>query len=686
LLVSSVCTYAQGDSASDFADNSVTLDEYVVQGRPIENYRATDALTGTKTGAALRDLPLSINVVARELIEDRRLTSLSESLDNIPGVSRKTGYGGTPNFRAQIRGFDSSSLTFRNGFRDYGFYTLRDTANVERFEVLKGPASVLYGALQPGGVTHTLTKRALPTGFNRASLVVASDEFYRAELDSGGPLGQRVSYRLNLAYEDAESYRDLVNGRSEFIAPVVTWVLGESTRWPLEAEYKHSESVWDLGLPKDPSALLVPVGRFLGERDTLNDLHLFMLSSVIEHPLNSTWSLRQNASYAYSGGDYAIRSPYAVSGGSTVLRAAYDSPTHSANLNLQHELVGRFDLGGMAHQLLLGLDTYRSGETYDFFMQTIGSIDLFAPAYGTPVADAGFLLFGNEQKSDAAALYFQDLVALNDQLKLLVGARYDSVHYKDTSHTTGALVRKATDTAFSPQAGLVYQPLPATSVYASYSRSFSPITSGVKLDGTYLDPEKGEQVEVGVKQDFFAGKFGAVLSAFWITKQNISKPDQANPPYRIQIGEQTSNGVELSFSGSPLPGWDVVAGGAYIDAYVSRDNVIPVGTRMENTPTWSGNVWGKYTFAEGGALRGLRLGAGLYSAGQRQVLDGVSGAPLFALPSYTRVDAMLGYTRGAWSLQLNGKNLSNERIYDFAGTSIMPQQPRSWLFSAAYQF
>jgi iron complex outermembrane receptor protein len=262
-------------------EETVELDKYTVQGTPIENYRATDALTGTKTGAAIRDLPLSINVVARELIEDRRLTSLSESLDNMPGVSRKLGYGGTQNFGAYIRGFDTGVITFRNGFRDFGFYTLRDTANVERFEVLKGPSSILYGTLQPGGITHTLTKRPLPTAFNRGTVVVGSDDFYRAEFDGSGPLSATMSYRLNLACEDAGSYRDFVDSRAEFIAPVVTWVLSEKTRWTVEMEYKHSKFVWDLGLPKDPVSLTAPANRFLGENDRLTDVTSFMVSSVV---------------------------------------------------------------------------------------------------------------------------------------------------------------------------------------------------------------------------------------------------------------------------------------------------------------------------------------------------------------------------------------------------------------------
>lgn len=659
------------------------LEEVVVSGKKIEHYLATDALTGTKTGAALRDLPLSINVISRELIEDRRLTSLSESLDNVPGVQRKLGYGGTQNFGAFIRGFDTGVITFRNGFRDFGFYTLRDVANVERFEVLKGPASILYGTLQPGGITHTLTKRPLATAFNRVTAVTGSDDFYRAELDSGGPLAEQVFYRLNAAYEDADSYRDLVDSRAEFFAPVVTWKLSESTHWTFEAEYKHAEFVWDLGLPKNALVLRAPINRFLGEVDKKNDVTSVFVSSVLEHRFNDTWRLRQNASYAYSGGDYAIRSPLPTITGTSVSRGAYDSPSHSDNVNLQHELIGSLQLAGMKHEGVIGVDLYRNRDTYDFNARSIGAIDLFAPVYGGALGEPS-PQFGNQVTSDAIGVYVQDLIAIRDNVKLLAGARWDRIRYENVDRITGALVRRATDTAVSPQLGIVIQPRASTSLYGSYSTSFVPITNGIKADGSYLDPEKGKQFEIGAKQDLLDNRASATLAVFCVTKQNVSQADPANPPFRIQIGEQKSRGAELSVSGTLLPGWSIVAGGAYIDAYVSRDTTLRFGTPLENVPTWSGNLWTTYR-ASLGASGGLTLGTGVYYADQRQV-NRFNGPAIFFMPSYTRVDAMAGYEREHWSVQLNLKNLTDEVIYDLAGTSLMPQQPRSWLLSASYTF
>lgn len=437
-------------------DEAVSLGKFLVVGQPIEGYRATDALTGTKTGAALRDLPISLAVVPRQLIEDRRITFLAESLDNVSGAQRKLGYGGVQNFGAIVRGFDAGFVTLRNGFRDFGFYTLRDTANVERFEVLKGPASILYGALQPGGITNTLSKQPLSAASYRATLIAGDFEFYRAELDAGGPLAPRVFYRLNAAVESAGSFRDHVENQTEFVAPVMTWVLGTGTRWTVELEYRHSDYTWDLGLLRSPVSFTVPISRFLGEPDGKNDVTSFLASSILEHHLNSNWKLRQNLQTSYSGGDYNLRSMTGLAADNrTVNRVAYATKERSENYSVQHELIGKFSTGGMAHQGLAGVEISRAEDGYDFFFQSLASIDLLAPVYGAQPG-AGFPLFGNTAQRDAVSLYAQDLIALREDVKLLLGGRYDSVYFKNLDRLTNARVRAATDAAFTPQAGLVW--------------------------------------------------------------------------------------------------------------------------------------------------------------------------------------------------------------------------------------
>jgi len=663
-------------------DKTIILEKYLVVGQPIEGYRATDALTGTKSGADLRDLPLSLAVVPRELIEDRQLTYLGEALDNVSGAQRKLGYGGTQNFGAIIRGFDSGFITLRNGFRDFGFYTLRDSANVERFEVLKGPGSILYGALQPGGITNTLSKQPLARQQSRVTAIVGDNDYYRGELDTGGPLSDHVFYRLNTAYENAGSFRDRVKNESEFLAPVFTWALSDRTRWTVEVEYKHTNFTWDLGLPPNPTVLTLPISRFLGEPDAKNDVTSLFVSSILEHRLNAQWTLRQNIGLARTQGDYELRSAYAIAADNrTANRVAYSTTEWSDNLNLQHELVGRFDGLGVKHQLVAGVEVYRSRDAYDFIYGDLANLDILNPVYGAQPTDK-FPLFGDDTTNDVLGLYVQDLVAVRDNVKLLFGARYDTVHHDKYDRLDQSQTRLSSDSAVSPQAGLVFQPTATTSLYASYSTSFSAINSGRKSDGTSLDPEKGQQFETGVKQEFLGGKLNTTLAAYWIAKQNVSTPDPANTAFRVQTGEQKSNGLELDVAGSLLPGWDVIANGAYDDAFVSKDNRFAVGSLLRGAPKWSGSVWSKYII-QSGAAKGLSLGFGVYSASKRKV---ALPNPVWWIPSYTRLDAMVSYARDRWSVQLNVKNLVDDRIYNVTGTGLMPQEPRTWLVSSRYSF
>lgn len=667
------------DNANDAAAPKERIEEILVFGRPIRGYQATDALTSTKIDALLKDLPITAAVIPHQLIEDRSINYLGEALDNVSGVQRKLGYGGTQNFGAYIRGFDAGFITLRNGFRDFGWYTMRDIANVERFEVHKGPASIIYGALQPGGITNTVTKQPVVDPLLDVGATFGSFNYLRGDVDAGGPIANDWFYRLNVAYEDSDSYRDLVTKNSWFLAPVLSWVPNEKTRWTLEVEAKNSEFVWDLGLPRSIEVLDVPASRFLGENDRQNDVDSFLVSSVVEHSLSAAWRFRQNIHYSTAGGDYYLRSPLSVlDDGRTVFREAFDSPADSDTYDIQHELVGDLELFGVRNQAMVGIQFYRMVDTYDFELQPLDPIDLFEPVYGaTP--GPGFPLFGNEVTSDAWAVYAQNLVSITSQVKLLVGARYDEVRTENYDRLGESLIQDSKDTRISPQIGLVYQPNTSTSIYGSYSTSFMPYFAGRTVDGSSLEPQEGEQYEVGVKQELADGKLSVTMAAYSITKQNVSAADLQNPGFRVQVGEQKSQGVELDVFGAILPGWDIILCASYIDAYVSRDTVLPEGTPLDNAPDWSGNLWTKFS-VDDGRLKGLRLGAGLYGATERQV-SSFFGTPLFDLPSYVRVDAMIGYETDRWSVQLNGKNLTDEIIYDFMGTTIMPQESRSWVLS-----
>lgn len=665
------------------AHAQASLDEVVVTGRKIEHYQATDALTGTKSNALLRDLPITVSVVPHQLVEDRAIVRLGEALDNVPGAQRKQGYGGVENFGAFLRGFDASFLTLRNGIRDYGFYTLRDTANVERFEVLKGPGSVLYGAVYPGGITNTISKKPLATPLAQINVMAGSHDRYRGDVDLGGPLTDALFYRLNVAYEDADSFRDETGNKAFFVAPVVTWVISDRTSLTAEIEHKDSEYSWDLGLPRHPLSLQVPVSRFLGEPDGTNKVKSTYANTRLVHQFSDGWKLRQVLSYAKTDGDYGLRSAFSITGdGRTANRVAYDTWEKSHTLVAQHEIVGEFTALGASHNLVTGIEYYETQQSYSFFFSGLASIDLFEPVYGAQPEPGGFVLFADKSESKATGFYVQDLVSVAERWKLLLGARYDRVKYQTTNLMNGTTTRRSPDDALSPQVGVVFQPDEATSLHLSYGESFVSVTSGRTASGEDLKPESGQQIEMGLRHIFLGGRLSSSLALYEIHRQNVSTPDPVTPTFRVQTAEQRSRGAELELSGRIIPGWDVIAGASYIDAEVTEDNTFAVGSRLPGAPRYSVSLWSKYGFQRE-SLAGLELGAGVYYVDERAV---ALPNPVWTLPSYVRFDAMAAYAFDNWRMQLNVKNLADRRIYDLSSSSIMPQETRSVLVSASYTF
>jgi iron complex outermembrane recepter protein len=252
--------------------------------------------------------------------------------------------------------------------------------------------------------------------------------------------------------------------------------------------------------------------------------------------------------------------------------------------------------------------------------------------------------------------YLQDQITLLDNLKLLIGGRYDWVSREDEIADFGTFGNTVDDPpqndgAFSPRLGLVYQPSDDVSLYASYSRSFS-FTTGFNPDGRAFEPTRGTQYEVGVKADFLDGRLSSTLAAYHLTRTNVTTEDPDNPQFSIQTGEQRSQGIELDLTGEILPGWNITTSYAYTDAEVTEDNVIPEGNRLPNVPEHQASLWTTYTL-QSGDLEGLGFGLGLFYIGDRQGdLDNS-----YQVDGYLRTDAALYYRRGRLNAAINVRNL-----------------------------
>lgn len=271
--------------------------EIVVTGEQETGYSVPDATTATKTDTPLRDIPQSIQVIPRQVIEDRQVVRLNELAENVSGVQPQPGYGGLSSGGYTVRGFGLDFETFRNGFRDFGFISPRDVANVEQVEILKGPASVLYGGgFGFSGLVNTVTKKPQEEPLYNANFTIGSYDFYRPTIDITGPLSEdkALLYRLNLAYESAESFRDFNENESTFVAPALTWQIGPRTTLTTEFEDQKYDYVFDRGLLPSEEFFDVPISRFLGEPG-VNDAEFESFSGTynFEHEFSDNWKFRQ---------------------------------------------------------------------------------------------------------------------------------------------------------------------------------------------------------------------------------------------------------------------------------------------------------------------------------------------------------------------------------------------------------
>ncbi|MDF5723904.1 MAG: TonB-dependent receptor [Rhizonema sp. PD37] len=312
------------------------------------------------------------------------------------------------------------------------------------------------------------------------------------------------------------------------------------------------------------------------------------------------------------------------------------------------------------------------------FSHELASLDVFDPQYGSRPTGPVIYPFNYRVRNDALGIYLQDQITLADNLKVLLGGRFDiaSNDYRRLDTVSGGFQQNE---AFSPRVGIVYQPIPPISLYASYGKSFLQAGTTARAQA---EPERGTQYEVGVKVDL-SSRLAATLAFYDLTRTNLPTPDPNNPLFTILVGEQRSRGIEFDLTGEILPGWNVIAGYAYTDAEVTKDNTIAVGNQINNVPKHAINLWTTYEI-QSGALKGFGAGLGFYFVGDRQG-DLVN---TFVLPSYFRTDAALFYKRGQFRAGLNFKNLFNIDYFDssssrdnvYYGDPFTVQGTISWQF------
>nr|WP_272910618.1 TonB-dependent siderophore receptor [Xanthomonas campestris] len=664
-------------------------------------YRALTVTGATKTEAPLRDLPISARVLDHSLLEDAGVTDLAGALDMASGITKANNLGGLWDSYS-IRGFTGdpnfSSDYMVNGFNaSRGYNGLRDGANTQSVEVIKGPASALYGRGEPGGAVNIVTKKPLFDAQHSVDLSAGRFDSYRAALDSTGPLSETVAYRVNLMHKDQHSFRDTVDSDATLLAPSLLWMPMPDTTVSYELELLRIHTPFDRGVTAiDGDANRLPASRFLGEPgDGDIDLHSTGHQVFAVHGLNQTWSVQGGATYRDSGMRGFSTEPWTLQADDRTLRRERRYRDYQGrDIAARAELLGTLGSGKVTHHVLFGIDGNRFNDSrYQLRARSAAtpySIDVLAPRYG--VAEPGRLapITDTDERQQVWGVYAQDQIDLGARWKALLGVRYD--HYQqDIANRLRATTQQASDGVISPRAGLTVHLDDTLSLYASAAAGFRP-NSGVGANGQSFAPEKSRSLETGLKYVQPGEGLEATLAVFRIDKENVLSLDPADTSFSLPVGQMRSEGAELDLLGRLTPHMAASVGLAYTDSQVTRSSAAAMGTglaegrRFPNVPRVSGNAFVNYAQPLSGT-RSAAVGVGVSRTGER--LGSVDSNTGFVLPAYT-VWRLVGHYDLSERLRLYAKveNLTDRRYAAFSYSEqwVYPGAPRTWTMGARLRF
>ena len=630
-------------------------------------------------------LPQNVRVLDEQLISDAGFTKLGELYDLAGGMSRQNSFGGAWDAYA-IRGFSGDinqgpDLLINRFSANRGFNARRDVATIERFEVLKGPASALSGKGEPGGSINIVTKAPRDRAHLGADLSVGSFGTSRAAVDTGGPLGTALKTRLIVAAERSDGFRDYTPSDRWLVAPSLAFEPRQGLRLLYQAELNRVNFTHDRGLVavnNDPLAL--PVTRFLGEP---NDGHIHQASA--QHQLTATYDLSDGVS---------IEAGVAYRDGSMIGQSTHNRLLQSDGILRRQlrvhdyawdDLSGRLELTlvkaafGVHHQVRAGIDGFAYGQYRKFwrFNPTAANpygIDIHNPVYGQakPVAP---LNTDNHEDLTGRGVFVQDLISIGDDWTLLLGLRHDAIDQTVSNRMNTTAVSQSLSRT-SPRAAVTYKPSDNWSVYASYGQSFR-YNQGADRTNTPFAPEEGEAYEAGAKFSLIERKLTGTVSVFDITKANILSTDPTDSAYQVALGEARSRGLEVETTYAVNRATYVTGVYAYVDAEVTRDTMAAlVGGPLNNIPKHSGAVFFSYAPDRRGA-GALSYTGGLVFVGERAGDFNNSG---FRLPAYVTARAGIAWqVNDRVELRLEGDNLFDEAYVDnsYDAVWVTPGAPRS---------
>ena len=704
------------------SENKEELNEVIIKKN---KYKQNNPSLSLRLNTPVLEIPQNVQIISGQTLKDQQITSMSDGvIRNVSGAVRLEHWG---DLYANITMRGSQIQAFRNGFNVVSSFwgpLTEDMSFVDHIEFVKGPAGFMLSSGDPAGLYNVVTKK--PTGITKgeASIMGGSFDFYRASIDLDGKLDKKgkLLYRFNAMAQNKGSHRHFEHNDRYVIAPVISYQLDDKTKITAEYNYQRANmtevgSYYIFG-PTNNGYGTMPIDFTMtqpGLPDTkINDHSAYLL---FEHNFNPNWKLTAQTSYfkylqqGYSSWPSAV-GPYSIDTNDDNIpdTQVLDSGEIIRNVGIwdaesnmylgQLFLNGKFNTGSVSHKVLGGIDLgskdYMAdwGQSHDLdtFEDpfNVSNPDYGMPANGLPNFDRSKPLkerAGGIMNSEYAAGYIQDELGFyENKIRLTLAARYTWLSQTNWGQTIE-------DSHITPRAGLSISLTPSTAIYGLYDQAFTP-QSGIIKNGDAVKPLTGNNVEIGIKKDWFNGSWSTTLSAYSILKKNELTADPENTAgqnYSIVLGEKRARGFEIDVRGKILEGLNIIANYAFTESVVNKSNVesIKVGTIVPGYSKHTANSWLNYTVSNG-KLKGLGASVGGTFLAGRQTDTWSTG--LEKLPNYFKMDGGFSYETGKLKFTANMFNILNEYLYSGSYYSYLnayywqTEAPRNVRVGVTYKF
>lgn len=681
--LSSAAAGAQTVNADGASAQAKTDDVIYVYGLR-SSYREDDSSSATRTPTPIEDIPQSIVVITRDVIDDQAMTGLGQLVRYLPGVTMGQGEGhrDAPIFRGNI----TTSDFFVDGARDDLQY-LRDLYTVDRVDVILGPSSLVFGRGTGGGALNRVSKTAGGEPVRAFDLTLGSEGEARLAGDLGAVFSDGFAGRVNAVIEESESYRDSVEISRRGLAPTLRIEPSAATRIDLFAEYFTDERTVDRGVPSQNGRPWPgPAETYFGNPDQSNsDIEVATLRGVATHELGEGLTLRG----VLSLGEYSKFYDNVFAGGSvnpatnTVRIASYLSATDRTNTLAQADLLWETRLFGADHTVLLGIEAGRQ-ESENRRVNTASATFSLADRGRNFVPDWTLTpAINNGNELDLFAALVQNQIDFGNGIKAVLGLRWDSFDLSYDDRRPGQTDFARTDDFVSPRVGLIWELVPGLSVYGGWNQAYLPQSgeqfSSLNASLAALEPEEFENTEAGVR---WQPNDGLLVSAtvYRLDRTNTRAPG-ATPGTVVLTGSQRSEGLEVSVQGELRDGWNLIGALALQESEItSTTSGAPAGRKSPLVPEFSASLWNRVAITD-------RFDAALGVIHQGEQFASISNAVV--LPDYTRVDAALFYAlNDRFDIQLNVENVLGEEYWFTAHSdnNITPGSPTAARLTLSARF